>query len=423
MLLSLTEYGARVKGRWPASFLSSLRDESQKWKLILGLREQPFLIEYVDRGVHSIRAQGIAGFLQIEDTAIEIRPKFLSTASDHSWRRALWQILTLVEDEPNLEAASTAAIVENEESFSDLLGWILLDSIRLARLQGVPRAYTEERGVLPVLRGRIDLSRVVEIISRPYLLPCVYDSFSENIPLNRLIRWATAQLALLVNSPRLGRLLTDEAEGFTGVDPVPPGIVEAERMSLPVQYQHLDPALHVSRLLLRRQSLQHAEDEFRAPGFLWKSSDIFERFVGYLLQRVLEDEPSWRLESSRQLLAIKASSNIFTRPDYRVVSNSGAITVLDAKYKVWRKGKRPLAQDVYQVMAAGRINKCSMVFLVYPLSGITEPTPITWSISGPGQPTRLTAVFINLSSMAQEDGEQTLLNSLSTDIRTALLAA
>jgi len=116
VLLSLTEYGKAVKGRWSGSFLSLLRGESQKWKLLLGLREQPFLIEYIDRDVHSIRAQGVAGFLQVGDTAIEVRPQFLSSTSDSSWRRALWQISTLVEDEPYLEAVSTAAIVENEDN-------------------------------------------------------------------------------------------------------------------------------------------------------------------------------------------------------------------------------------------------------------------------------------------------------------------
>jgi 5-methylcytosine-specific restriction enzyme subunit McrC len=417
VLLSLTEYGAPTKGRWQASFLSSLRAESQKWKLILGLPQEPFSIEYVRQGIHSIRAQGIAGFLKIDDTAVEIRPKFLSPIS-HSWRRALWRILTLVEDEPSLESQSTA-VVEDEESFSDLLGWILLDSVRLAKLQGVPRGYVEMRDVVPVLRGRIDLSRMVDIVSRPYILPCVYDNFSENIPLNRLVRWATGQLARLVNSPRLGKMLTDEADEFVGVDFIPPGVVEAERISLPVQYTHLDPALHVSRLLLRRQSLQHEEDEFRAPGFLWKSSEVFERFVGYLLERMLKDYQSlWRLESFRQTLAYRQGRNISTRPDYRIVSNNKTIAVLDAKYKVWQNNKRPMVQDVYQVMAAGRINNCSRVFLVYPRWDNTQPPVMTWRISGAGQPVTLAALFIDLSCMAQENGEQSLINAFRMYLRT-----
>ena len=423
MLLSLNEYGAPAKRKWPEPFLRSLRDESQKWKLILGLPKEPFSVEYVDRGVHSIRGQGVAGFLKIDDTAIEIRPKFLSTAFDHSWRRALWRILTLVEDEPSLAAVSNAMVVENEDSFSDLLGWILLNSVRLAKLQGVPRGYVEVKDVLPVLRGRIDLSRMVELIWRPYILPCVYDNFSENIPLNRLVRWATAQLALLVNSPRLGKMLSDEADEFVGVDSIPPGLVEAEHISLPVQYTHLDPALHVSRLLLRRQSLQHAEDEFRAPGFLWKSSEIFERFVGYLLERILrEDYSLLRLESFRQPLAYRQGRNIFTRPDYRILSNNKTITVLDAKYKVWRKNKRPMVQDVYQIMAAGRINDCRRVFLIYPRSDNTEPPVMTWRISGAGRPVTFTALFIDLSWMAQENGEQMLLNALRAYLSPILCA-
>jgi 5-methylcytosine-specific restriction endonuclease McrBC regulatory subunit McrC len=214
-------------------------------------------------------------------------------------------------------------------------------------------------------------------------------------------------------------MLTDEADEFVGVDFIPPGVVEAERISLPVQYTHLDPALHVSRLLLRRQSLQHEEDEFRAPGFLWKSSEVFERFVGYLLERMLKDYQSlWRLESFRQTLAYRQGRNISTRPDYRIVSNNKTIAVLDAKYKVWQNNKRPMVQDVYQVMAAGRINNCSRVFLVYPRWDNTQPPVMTWRISGAGQPVTLAALFIDLSCMAQENGEQSLINAFRMYLRT-----
>jgi 5-methylcytosine-specific restriction endonuclease McrBC regulatory subunit McrC len=414
--LNLIEYGPPKRDKWDKDLLDALRVESSRWKDILGLNKPPFSIEYIGGERHAIRAQGVTGFLQIGSLAVEVQPKFLTVTAHQSWRQALWRILTAVEEHPRLGGLSRAGVTDEEESFPDILGWVLLKSIQRGRLEGLPRGYVEARGDLDTLRGSLDISRVSELITRPYLLPCVYDVYCEDTPVNRLIRWSASHLSSAVRSPQLARMLSDEATGFGEVGALPPGLIEAEHLTLPVQYQHLDPALHVSRLLLRRQSLQHQQDEHQAPSFLWKSSDVFQKFVGHLLHLAFDNYRGWYVDSPSQVLAEQAGNRILTYPDYRVMNGRRAVTVLDAKYKVWGKGNQPLAQDVYQMMAAGRINDCGDTFLIYPTPYEGRKAPVTWQIRGKGQPVAVTAVFINLLEMGVPSGEETLVANLKKDV-------
>jgi 5-methylcytosine-specific restriction enzyme subunit McrC len=415
--LNLIEYGKPAKGIWDKDLLNALRVESRRWKDILGLNEEPFLVEEIGQGKHSIKAQGVTGFIQVGELSIEIQPKFLSSTTQTTWRRALWQILTAVEEQPEIGSLSSAGIIEKDESFSDLLGWILLNSLRRGRLEGFPRGYVEARDSLPVFRGRLDLGRISDLITRPYLVPCIFDVFCEDTPANRLFRWAAGYLSPVVRSAQLSRMLSDEAAAFADVGTLPPGLIEAEHITLPVQYQHLLPALQVSRLLMRRQSIQHQQDDYHAPSFLWKSSTIFEKFVGYLLYQIFDSHQGLYVDSPTQVLAHRGKDKILTYPDYRVRDSKRTHIVLDAKYKTWRRRTgQPLSQDVYQMIAAGRINNCDNVFLVYPCPTTDHKFPLTWRIRGEGKPIKLTAIFINLLEMGKATGEAILLNQLQEDV-------
>lgn len=415
MFLKLVEYGAPAEVVWDKGTLDALRDESQKWKDILGLNYSPFQIEYTGKGKHSIRAQGVTGFVQIGTITIEIQPKFLSSETS-SWRRALWKILAIVEENPEIGVLSKAGITEEDSSLSDLLGWILLDSLRRGRLEGFPRGYVETRDSLSVLRGSIDYSKISELILRPHLIPCVFDVYCEDVPINRLFRWATYHLSTLVKSPRLARFLADESVSFTDVGHSLPSLIETENINLSIQYQHLAPALQVSRILLRRQSLQHQQDNYSAPSFLWKSSKIFENFVGYLLHQVIDTKEKWYIDTTAQLLAFNKKNIINTFPDYRIMSGKRTIFVMDAKYKVWGKSQKPKTQDVYQVLAAGRINGCDNVFLVYPSPTNYRKHPVTWNVAGNGAPAFLRTIFLNLTEMGNIAGEETIIEALKADI-------
>lgn len=427
-LLELVEYGKSVRCRKNELPLEYIRQESLNWKSILGLRELPISVEYAGPDTFALRTQGVTGVLQIGDCTVEIQPKFLEDNSSAPWKQALFHILTII-DSPSSSSASPLVGITEEDTLPDLLGNALLSSMNIARTEGFMRGYMEVEGTLPVMRGRFDANKFAPFLLNPYQIPCIYDEFSENIALNRLLRWAAYQLADMVRSSYLSYELIEVADALSEVSRQPPGLTEAEGFVLPVQYSYLQPALDAARLLLRQQSLyyqQGQEGTMEGISFLWKSFDVFERFVRHLLSLVCTGTNDWFLEQAELILAVDADRGqgaIRTIPDYRIRKSRKTVLILDAKYKTWTKKRTPDVSNVYQVMAAGRLEECSNVCLIYPYSQYAPSKPRVWKIQGKGTPVLVHALFVDLIAMALPGGEKQLVNKLKSDIEVVLSSA
>jgi 5-methylcytosine-specific restriction endonuclease McrBC regulatory subunit McrC len=199
-------------------------------------------------------------------------------------------------------------------------------------------------------------------------------------------------------------------------------MIEADRLQLSLQHQSLQVALDGSRLLLHRKHLSLAPVDLNAPTFLWNSAAVFERFVGRLLSQIFADDPESFVIRDSALLGQRSgcdgrvASALTTLPDYRIVHKGRTLIVLDAKYKLLGARYKPRNQDVYQVMAGGRVHNCAHVALVYPIEAGINRAPLTWFFEGGGMPTHLTAVFLPLELMALPDGFTILCRLLEKDI-------
>ena len=298
------------------------------------------------------------------------------------------------------------------------MGWVFLASLAAGRLRGMPRGYVETREALSILRGRLDPARLLETVFRPDLVPCIFDSYSENIAINRLFRWAAEVLASDVVSPRLATMLQQEALALSDLTGPLPGLLEAERLILPPQHRELEPGLRIARLLLRGHSLVHRRGTDEVRGFLWKISEMFERFVFRLIRRLAQRMSGVVVSKDRLLLGtpgLGASRAFRTEPDVRVRTSTGTRLVLDAKYKTWTTVV-PGRDDRYQVITGGWLVHCPHVGLVYPsLEGQRSP-PLSWHLQGPGVPTTMVAIFVNMVEMADRKGERRLVADLLDDL-------
>ncbi len=419
MLIELVEYGKGVRYGRTDLPLENIRKESVRWKQLLGLRELPISVEYAGPDAYTLRAQGVTGALQIGNCSIEVRPKFLDAASSAPWKRALFHILAIVDSLlPSVSGPSLGAAAE--ASFPDFIGSVLLSSMSLAQAEGYVRGYSETEGLLPVLRGRLDVNKFGTFLFNPHQVPCIYDEYGEDIPLNRLLRWAALQLASQVRSGQLSQRLTEAANFLGDVSGLPPGLVEAEGLTLPVQFGYLQPALDAARILLRQQALHYQTGDLEGTSFLWKSFDVFERFVRRLLSVVSSSVSGWELDKPTLTLASPwegTAGSLFTTPDYRLRRSGRVAAILDAKYKIWPLGGTPDVSNVYQVMASGRLQACPHVCLIYPKSSNAPEGPKTWKLRGNGKPTLVHAIFIDLIVMADPLGEKELIEKLNDDLK------
>ena len=392
----------------------SLMDRhNEAWRLSLRLRQNPFTYE---SGV--LKARDVTGFVNLGRVTVEVVPKFLTDGSvePQLWRQALWAILARVYGVTVLgpPVPGGADVVGR---LPDLLGHVLLNSLRANRPNGRPSGYVVEHGNLESLRGRLDVARIVEVLLRPGTIPCEYDTYSEDVPVNRLLRWSAEQLANRVWSAALGHDLVEESMAFDGVLSLPPSREDAERITLAAHHALLGPGVTVGQMLLAGRGFQYGTGGYELPGFLWKSAEVFEDFVRLLVQSAARAAmPGTRVERGGVRIGERLDGRGFlvNYPDLRLVRSGATVLVLDAKYKTWTR--TPLADDVRQVVTGAWADACGAGGLVYPSPTGASLDPVGWRLMGSGSPTMLWTLFVNLSDMGYLGGERVLVERLSEDL-------
>ncbi|MCL1630148.1 McrC family protein [Roseibaca sp. V10] len=359
-----------------------------------------------------LRAEAVTGVLRIGNVDIEIAPKFLSV-NDESWQTVLWRILTIVEGghvDDNLTTAQELA----SQSIPDLLAEMFLRSYTKGAARGLPRGYKSEQMSGATLRGSIDISRLGEWIARPWELPYITDYLTDDTPLARLLRWSAECLAGTVKAPGRARAVREISANLAHVGRNPPHLLDAQRISLDMQHQALEPARIVGLLLLEGAGVHHAAGEQALSGFLWNSDVIYENYVYWLCQRAATRHGN-RVDKRKLNFGVVISGNgprLVTEPDVVFRDNRGTpVAVSDSKYK--RLAARPKSSDTYQVLTAAHVLGCQRISLTYPVGQDQEPT--SWRISSAlgGNDIELTALPLNLMSLARPAGPRELIDTIS----------
>lgn len=395
--------------------------DGQKWKKRLGLSFSPIEAQlHLRSNCVLLWAKGVTGFIKVKGINLEIRPKFLSTDNEH-WRLALVRILALIDHENLIDDKLTAA-KESKFFLADLMADRFLFSLKEGISLGLPRYYNEQSDVLGFLRGRLDISRIGEVLVRPDLIPCIFEAYNEDAPINRLLKWAAIELSKNVISPILSVKLQEMANCMIDVSMNVPSIIEADNLCLTPQYAYLNEALTIARLVLRFQGIEHGLGDIQLRGLLWNSAKVFEKFVKIVVLNICKKKAHLNFFDNPILLGSPYNEStkiesIYTSPDIRIVETLGLTKfVLDAKYKVWSLTQgHPKAEDTYQVMAGARVAKCPIAGLIYPKSNDYLDT-LTWLIHESGMPLLLAAIFININIMAYPTGLTRITEKLDNDL-------
>ena len=191
----------------------------------------------------------------------------------------------------------------------------------------LPRRYIAHEDDLPVLRGRLNVTRqVTHLAVRPDRLACRYDELSEDTPLNRVLKAAVTRLARLVRAPANIRSLAELAARFEAVSDSPYPLREAVRLD------RTNTAFHD----LHRMACLFLDDEWQstksgaADGFalLFPMNELFEKFVGRCLKRALAPRAVHLQRRGRCALSDDRGGLFETRPDMVAETLEGPV-VLD----------------------------------------------------------------------------------------------
>lgn len=401
--IELQEYGAPVLFAAADLDLQALAEANKRWGRALGLGSDPIRVEDFGDGLVRLRAEAVTGVIRVGGVDIEIAPKFLDADSGR-WQTVLWRILTAVEGghlDGNLTTANELASL----SLPDLLAEMFLASYSTGAVRGLPRGYLTEQSSGPTLRGQFDTSRLGAWVAQPWDLPYVADYLTDDTPLARLLRWSAESLAATVKAPGRARAVREIAAGLVHVGRQPPHVVDAQRIRLGIQHRSLETARVVGLLLLEGAGVDHASGDHALSGFLWNSDVIYENYIYWLCQRAARGRGERVSKGAVRFGEVVSGkgSRLETTPDVVFRDAHGTtVAVTDSKYK--KLGSRPRASDTYQVLTAGHVLGCKRVSLTYPVAEDRKPT--VWRVSSAlgGNDIELTALPLNLMSLALPDG-------------------
>jgi 5-methylcytosine-specific restriction endonuclease McrBC regulatory subunit McrC len=414
--VEVIEYGQAVILEIGQSEAEAISESSVLWQRRLKLKVKPFLLNQLGQNTFSLEARGVAGFIRIGKITLEIAPKFLNRdAAGPNWRSAMWRFLAYGR---GIEVLSqTSGRLGVEEGIADVLADIFLTSLKGASIRGYPLGYQPRRLDSLFVSGRLDPKKYSRLLPVTGKIGIITTKLTNDIPTNRLLKWAGLELARTVESPARRKQLNLWATELPHVSAVPPRIEQVPPTKH--QFPHLVHAVEIAKLLYEDRKAGYNNGDVCLPGFLWDSDDLFERATRRLLSEAARPL-GFNASKRSHTLAIKISTgsetSTLTTPDIDIWRGERSVFIVDSKYK--NLGRNPSNEDFYQILAAGRVRAVPTVALLYPATG-TGVTDRTYKPQGGDYPMTVLVTTIGLESFAS----RSRIRSLRDEVTNWICAA
>ena len=328
---------------------------------------------------------------------LEILPK-IDQQEDGAVRAALVRMLAVAWGVRVTDGELTAMDTQRRDLLEIIIRLFTRRLLTVVR-RGLPRRYRQRQEDLHLLRGRLDVTRqVTRFVGRPDRFACRFEEWSEDTPLNRVLKAAVARLAGLTRSADTARRLAELAARleFAGDTAAP--------LREPVRLDRTNTAFHdvyhLARRFLARQWQATATGAAQGFTLLFPMNELFEEFIGRSMFRAVPAPWRVRLQHQRHYAIDSAAGSLFNlRPDIVVETPDGAI-ILDTKWKRpdFEDAKLGIASsDIYQMAVYGDAYRAKRVVLIYPWQADADCRPgivRNWTIRGTGRPLAVSAVDV-----------------------------
>jgi 5-methylcytosine-specific restriction enzyme subunit McrC len=336
------------------------------------------VLEY---GRKELRARGIVGVIATGDAALEILPKIESPDDDTakapgSIRRRLVHMLAVALD-VKIDAGQITAMDWQRETLLEILIRLFSEKLIDAVRQGMPRAYIDHADDLPVLRGRLNVTRQFTTLAfDPSRVACRYDALTSDIPLNQIMKAGITRLARASRSTDNQRRLRELAFAYTDIANVPVQALSWDRVVLDRTNGRWRELLNLARLLLGKRFQTTSAGGSQGFSLLFEMSTLFEEYVARMLKKALAHTELRVINQGGRLYCLETDDGrgVFqTRPDIIVKRGDSVVEIIDTKWKKITNRtddpKQGVSQaDIYQMMAYGQLYSCDKLCLIYPYS-------------------------------------------------------
>ena len=320
-----------------------------------------------------LRAGQVVGVLATSGINLEILPK-IDSGDENVLRRSLVRMLSVARNLPIADHELTQLDIQHEnllEIFIRIFSNRLLEAVR----RGLPHRYLRYEDDLPRLRGKLLVARqFTRNAVRPDRFACVFDEFSADTPLNRVLKATVVRLLAISKSDANRRKLAELLSRFDSV-----GKTDApmrERVKLDRTNRSYHQLYSLARLILARDWQSTTTGRGEGFSLLFPMNDLFEEYIGRSLKIELSPRDV-KLQDMAHYAIDTPKRRFQLRPDIVI---DGSI-IVDTKWKQLKPGKSNFGieqSDIYQLLAYANAYRSKRVILLYPWHKGLISTPGTW---------------------------------------------
>lgn len=328
-----------------------------------------------------IRARGVVGVLASPGVSLEILPKIDlppgEARGDESAavRKRLVHMLAVALD-LRLETGAITELSWQRDTFLEILIRLFCEKLTAQVRRGIPRRYLTQEDDLSVLRGKLDTVRQFTYhAANPSRLACRYDTLSENIALNQIMKAAIGHLVRLSHLATNQQRLRELAFVYAEIPSASPSALRWEAVELDRTNRGWLELLALAKLFLRNRYQTTSAGAAPGTALLFEMDALFEEYIGRLIARALARSGHCVSLQGGHLFCLseaETARGLFrTKPDILIRRGGEVVQVIDTKWKRIAARlddpKQGVSQaDVYQMMAYAQLYKAPRLTLLYP---------------------------------------------------------
>ncbi|WP_201353286.1 McrC family protein [Hydrogenimonas urashimensis] len=307
------------------------------------IRRTPALQPYFKNSFAGVVPDNYCGFLQLEGKSYFIVPKIADEATDNL---DIFITMLLYAQGVDLRNEDLFEAQNQKHDILELFIRLFATGLFEELKRGVFRSYVTKREDLKVLRGKYLFEKNFRHFHHQNL-HCEYDEFSMDNPLNRFFLYAIDIFRRFSHDATLRR-----CEAI--FDEVTRQRIDHRRHA--VRFDRLnrrfEKSYTIAKMILDRLVPLPSTKEERSFAFLFDMGEVFEAFVGRLVQEI---------DSTARLQVQRNFGNLQLKPD--ILTDR---LIIDTKYKSIANRDDLATQDKYQMFAYGINFGIKDVMLLYP---------------------------------------------------------
>lgn len=363
---------------------------------------------FCERAYRSVRLAQYCGVVNLGGRVLEVLPKVGSSTDPRIARSVLLRLLRVSR---GLDGFRVGAAHQHLESspLLDIFIATFLDCVTVLLRGGLLRQYRTHEDDLPLVRGRILLSRQFGAhFNRPDVVACSYDELTADNDWNRFLKAGLLICRRWIVSGKLHRRWVELFAAFGDVADVIPVVGDFDRLVYDRHGARYRESMGWAKWLVAMLSPAMRAGSAQAPAFLFNMNAVFERVAVKVVERELADKHTgWGVlrGKSRFLARIETAEErkaFHLRPDIVVGDGRGIRIIADAKWKSVENTPagflRPTRDDMYQMYVYSSAFQVRELALVYPAGSMARdsmPTTFLMPASG-SQGARLRVLLIDV---------------------------